>query len=109
MARKYEYSPGRYAWNPEKCEEVVLIAGYEEVARFVRPDETWTAEFEHHFFDHGNGIAVEYLDHINAVRKRRGLAPIMLKETDIYDYARSYDKQLKATHRQRLRDELRGA
>ena len=33
MARKYEYMPGRYAWNLEKCEEEVLIAAYDEICR----------------------------------------------------------------------------
>ena len=35
MARKYEYRPGHYAWNLEKCEEEMLIAAYEEVCRFI--------------------------------------------------------------------------
>src|SRR5947209_7467699 len=93
MARKYEYNSGRYAWNLEKCEEVVLVAGYDEICRFIAPEQTWRTEFENHFFDHGNGIAVEFLDQINAVRKRRGLSSILITETDIYDYARSHDKQ----------------
>ena len=75
MARRYEYTPGRFAWNLEKCEEEVLIAAYDEVRRFIPPEQTWKAGFENHFFDHGDGVAVEFLDSINAVRRRRALVP----------------------------------
>jgi hypothetical protein len=106
MARKYEYMPGRYAWNLEKCEEEVLIAAYDEICRFVPPDQRWKADFENHFFDHGNGVAVEFVDAINAVRRRRVLDVITIRETDVYDYARSPDKLLKSNQRRRIREEL---
>jgi hypothetical protein len=109
MARKYEYVPGRYASSLEKCEEEILIAGYDEVSRFIPPDQTWKLDFENHFFDHGNGFALEFLDHINATRRRRGLDQIEIKETDIYDYARSPDKLMKSNHRRRIREELKEA
>jgi hypothetical protein len=51
MARRYEYRPARYAWNLEKCEEEILIAAFEEICRFIPPDQTWKADFENHFFD----------------------------------------------------------
>jgi hypothetical protein len=35
--------------------EEVLIAGYEEIRRFIPPDQRWMVDFENHFFDHGNG------------------------------------------------------
>ena len=57
-----KYMPGRYAWNLERCEEEVLIATYDEICRFVPPEQRWKADFENHFFDHGNGIAVEFLE-----------------------------------------------
>jgi hypothetical protein len=107
MARRYEYMPGHHAWNLEKCEEEILIAGYEEICRFIPPDQRWKADFENHFFDHGNGVAVEFLDSINAVRRRRGLDVIVIRETDIYDYGRSPDKLLKSNHRRRVREELK--
>jgi hypothetical protein len=109
MARKYEYMPERYAWNFEKCEEEVVIAAYDEICRFIPPDLTWKADFETHFFDHGNGVAVEFLDLINAVRTRRGLAVIAIRETDVYDYGRTPDKLLKSNQRRRVRDELTNA
>ena len=62
MARKFEYKPGGFAWNPEKCEEIVVIAGYDEIARYVPPDQVWKVEFENHFFGHGNGLAFDHLD-----------------------------------------------
>jgi hypothetical protein len=109
MARKYEYTPGRHAWNLEKCEEEVLIAAYEEICRFIPPEQRWKIEFENHFFDHGNGVAVEFLDSVNAARRRRGLDAIVIRETDVFDYARSPDKLLKSSHRRRVREELRDA
>lgn len=109
MARKYEYMTGRYAWNPETCEEELLIAAYEEIRRFIPPDQTWKAGFENHFFDHGDGVAFEFVDSINAVRRRRGLDVIVIRETDVFDYARSPDKLLKSNQRRRLREELNSA
>jgi len=109
MGRKYEYMSGRYAWNLEKCEEEILIAAYDEICRVIPPSQTWKAEFENHFFDHGNGVAVEFLDSINAVRRRRGLGVILIRETDIYDYGRSKDKLFKSNHRRRVQDELKNA
>jgi hypothetical protein len=106
MARRYEYMPGRHAWNLEKCEEEILIAGYEEICRFIPPDQRWKADFENHFFDHGNCVAVEFIDALNAVRRRRGL-DVIVRETDIYDYGRSPDKLLKSNHRRRVREELK--
>ena len=96
MARRYECMPGRYAWNLEKCEEEILIAGYEEICRYIPADQRWRAEFENHFFDHGSGIAVDYVDRINAVRRRRGVDEIVIRETDILDYRRSLDKMFTA-------------
>jgi hypothetical protein len=61
MARKYEYRTGRYAWNLEKCEEELLIAAYDEICCFIPPDQTWKANFENHFFDHGDGISFDDL------------------------------------------------
>jgi hypothetical protein len=109
MGRKYEYMIGRYAWNLEKCEEEILIAAYDEICRVIPPSQTWKADFENHFFDHGNGVSVEFLDSINAVRRRRGLGVIVIRETDIYDYGRSTDKLFKSNHRRRVQDELKNA
>lgn len=109
MARKYEYMAGRFAWNLEQCEEEVLIAAYDEICRFVPAGQMWKAEFENHFFDHGNGVAFDFLDAINAVRRRRGLNVVMIRETDVFDYARTPDKLLRSNHRRRVREELANA
>src|ERR1700748_1750536 len=100
MARMFECCPGRYAWNLEKCEEEILIAGYDEILRFVPADQTWKVDFEYHFFQRGHGLAFESLDSINGVRRRRGLDEIVIRETMIYDYARSTDRLLRAQQRQ---------
>lgn len=68
MARKWEITNGVYAWNMEKCEELLLIASYEEIKPFVTPAMTWAAEFENHFYQHGNGTAVSSLDCITQRR-----------------------------------------
>jgi hypothetical protein len=109
MARKYECSPGRYAWNLEKCEEEVLIEAYDEIVGFIPPGQTWKANFENHFFETGNGVAADFLDAINAVRRRRGLDVIVIRETDVYEYGRSPDKLLKSNQRRRVRQELSDA
>jgi hypothetical protein len=109
MARKYEYMPGRLAWCFEKCEELILIGAYEEIRQFVRPDLTWPREFENHFYDQGNGIACDFIDRINALRRRRGRDALHTKETDILDYGRSTDKLFKSEYRRRMRDEFRQA
>jgi hypothetical protein len=106
MARKFEYGPGRYAWNLETCEEEILIAGYREVCRFIPADHKWKARFEINFFEEGNGVSEDYIEEINAVRRRRGLSLIEIRETGVYDYGRSPDKHLKATQRRQIRDEL---
>jgi hypothetical protein len=107
MARKYEYVPGRNAWNLKKCEEELLIAGYEEICHFIQPDERWKAAFENHFFGRGNGVAFDFLDSINTVRRRQGLEVIVIRETYIYDYGRSPDNLLKSNHRRQVREELK--
>jgi hypothetical protein len=109
MGLMFECCPGRHAWNLEKCEEEVLIAGYDEILRFVPANQTWKAEFEYHFFDRGNGLAFESLAAINGVRRRRGLDEIVIRETMIYDYARSTDRLLKAQQRREVREDLKSA
>jgi hypothetical protein len=109
MARKYEYVSGRHAWNLEKCEEEVLIAGYDEIRRFIPPEQRWNIDFEYHFFDQGSGITVEFLDSINSVRRRRGLDIIEIRETNVYDYARSHDRSARSKNRRQVREELENA
>ena len=106
MARKFEYGPGRYAWNLETCEEEILIAGYQEIYQYIPSDQTWKTLFENRFFDHGNGLSAEFLTAINTVRRRRALELITIRETDVYDYGRSSNKHLKATQRRQVREEL---
>jgi hypothetical protein len=106
MARKWEIAPGQYAWNFEECEEFVLIAGYEDIKPYIPPDQTWVAEFENHFYQHGNGVAFRFVDEINAVRRRQVLPKLEFRETDVYDYGRSTNKLMKSEHRQRAREEV---
>ena len=108
MAQKFEI-PGGYAWNPEQCEEEILIAGYYEIYRNIPHVQTWKYDFETHFFELGDGIAAASVDSINAVRRRCGLDAIVIRETDVYDYGRSCDRRVKADHRRRIREELKDA
>jgi hypothetical protein len=109
MGRKFEHAQGRYAWNLEACEEEILIAGYDEIRRFIPPGQTWTIDFENRFFGWGTGVAVEFLDSINAVRRRRSLDEIVIRETDVYDYGRCLDKPFRSNQRRRVREELNTA
>jgi hypothetical protein len=106
VARKWEISAGQYAWNFEECEELVLIAGYEEIRLCIAPDQTWVAEFENHFYQHGNGVAFRFVDEINAVRRRQILPKLEFRETDVYDYGRSTNKLMKSERRQHVREEI---
>jgi hypothetical protein len=109
MARKFEigYDPGRYAWALEQCEEELLIVAYDEICRFIPADQTWKHSFENHFFDFGDPVTAVSVDLINVVRKRRGLAPIVLRETNVSDYGRSRDKSSKSNRRHKVREELK--
>jgi hypothetical protein len=109
VARKWEITNGVFAWNMEQCEELVLIAGYEEVKPNITPGSKWADEFENHFYQHGNGIAFSYIDEINAVRRRLVLPRLDYKETDVLEYGRSSNKLLKSETRRRVREEIMSA
>jgi hypothetical protein len=109
MARKYEYRPGHYGWALEKSEEDVLIAAYEEIRPYIPPAQIWKVEFESHYYDYGDGVTAEFLDQINATRKRRRLDVITIRETEVYEYARSSDRPFKADRRRRFREEFNSA
>jgi hypothetical protein len=106
MARKYAFGTNRFAWNLNRCEEILIITAYNEIARFVPPDLEWLHEFEHIFYDAGKGIGFHLLAAINEVRKRKRLKPLVLRETDIGPNERRLDSTLRAKERRRLRDEL---
>lgn len=97
--------PGSFAWNMERCEEILLIAAYEEIKPFIPAGEDWAASFENHFYQHGNAVAFYFIDDINAARRRKNLAKLDYKETDVLDYGRSPDKMMKSEFRQRSRRE----
>ena len=109
MGRMWELKPDHYAWNLERCEELLLIAGYEEIKPFILNTESWIADFENHFYQHGNGVAFYFVDYINAARRRKNLPKMVFLETDVVEYGRSSDKMMKSEHRQRVRDELAAA
>jgi hypothetical protein len=109
MARKWEITESKYAWNFEECEELLLIAAYEEIKPFVPLSSQWMAEFENHYYQHGNGVAFTYIDHINAARRRRNLETLDVIETDVLEYGRSTDKLAKSEFRRRARAEYTGA
>jgi hypothetical protein len=109
MARKWEISEGKPAWNFEECEEVYFIAGYEEIKPYIPPNAPWMAEFETHYYSHGNGVAFSYIDEINSVRRRRNLPTIDIQETDVLDYGRSTNKLMKSQFRKRTREEYNSA
>ncbi len=109
MGRMWELKPDHYAWNLERCEELLLIASYEEIKPFIVNIENWVADFENHFYQHGNGVAFYFVDHINAARRRKTLPKLAFSETDVFEYGRSPDKMMKSEHRQRVRDELAAA
>lgn len=106
MARKFEINPGQYAWHPERCEEVVIIAAYQDIERYIAPDTKWHREFEYMFFEQGKGLAAHNIAYINAERARKKMSPVTLVETNVGDYPRYADYSEKAEQRQRLRSEM---
>jgi hypothetical protein len=106
MARKWEISEGVFAWNMEESEELYLIAGYEEIKRYITPQAQWAKDFEQHFYHHGNGIAFAFIDQINAERRRRFLPTLEFTETDVLEYGRSTNKLMKSERRRQVREEI---
>ena len=107
MARKFEYRPEHYAWHLEKCEEELFILAYEEICRFIPADQKWKTLFEINFFDQGWGLSFEDLESINSVRRRRGLLDVVVRETGVYEYGRTPDKQMKSNQRRQVREDLK--
>src|SRR3977135_348392 len=105
MARKFPVTMGKWAWSPDRCEEVVLIQGYQEIRPYIAPNENWRAEFEMNFYERGAALGFHHLAMVNAARKRKGLRPIVFLETDISVYAREKDRALRGQRRCELRDE----
>jgi hypothetical protein len=106
MARKFPVTKGKWAWSPDRCEEVALILGYEEIRPYIAPNENLRAEFEMNFYERGAALGFHHLAMINDARKRKGLRPIVFLETDISEYARGTDRALRGQCRCELRDEL---
>jgi hypothetical protein len=106
MARKYSCVPGRFYWNLEQCEEELFIALYVKTSDAIPRDQEWERRLEHFFFELGKGLGFAELNQLNAALKSRGLDPIEFRETEIGDYARSRDEQMKSQHRKQLREEF---
>lgn len=106
MARIYEIAPNHLAYNFERCEETVLVDAYLSVMRCIPPTEGWRHEFENHFFQHGNGVSAQFIEHINVHLRRKGLPTLNVRETDLSEYGRSLDKGMKSNNRRSLRLEL---
>jgi hypothetical protein len=106
MARKFCSHTGKWAWNPDRAEEIVLILGYEEIRAYIPPDAGWRREFEMFFYERGSALGFHHLGLINGARKRKGLRPIVFLETDISDYGRELDRGVRTQRRCDLRDEL---
>ena len=106
MTYKYEYMTGRCAYNLEKCEEEIFIAGYVETLRFIPSGQIWQRGLEDRFFERGEGLACEYLNEVNTVRMGHGLEQIEFRETALGDYALSRDKLMKSQRRCQIRAEF---
>jgi hypothetical protein len=89
------------AWNLEQCEELVLIAGYEEIRPFLStPEQRWAADFEQHYFVTGDAILARTIDEqINPVRRRKELPLLEFQQTDVSEYSRTNNKKLRAERR----------
>jgi hypothetical protein len=107
MARKFELSVGKYAWNFDRCEEILVITGYNEILRFIAPDHTlWSRDFERLFYDQGTPLGFYLIERINEVRKRKNLKALTFRETDVSEYGRVTDRSERAKARRALRDQI---
>jgi len=57
------------------------------------------------FYNHGHGLLVSDLDHVNAVCLRKALVPLTMRETNPGQYGRNTNHAYKATTQSMLRDE----
>lgn len=106
MARKYTYMDGRYVgWGMEECEERLLIAYFNQIEGRIRPGSRWPDDFRSRFYQGGEGVSDRNLGFINAERRRCYWEPFAVKETAVYDYAKSADRSGKAKVRQQILDE----
>lgn len=107
MGRKYEYKTGTqtfHGWGMERCEEQVFIAYWHEVKHRIPAVEGWGRVLEDHFYVHGNGIGLNYVDSMNRLRRRCDLDELEIHETDIYEYGRNPNRTWKAAQRRDMRD-----
>jgi hypothetical protein len=107
MARKYEYQPNRFGLAMEACEERVIIALFTDVEGRAVGQE-WTHQFRHFFYNSGVGVAITYINAINAVRRRGGRDEVHFAETIPGDYCMMNDRTIKAKLRQTWVTEYRG-
>ncbi len=108
MARKFELSSGKYAWSLDRCEEILVITAYNEIVRFIAPDQAaiWSHDFERLFFEKGAPLGFYLIERINDVRKRKNLKTLTFRETDVSEYGRITDRAERAKARRALRDEI---
>jgi hypothetical protein len=104
MARKFEIGRNRYAWNPEQCEEHLLIAAFHDIQSRLPPSLPWVEDFLDHFYHRGSGVAFDTLVQLNIHLRRLGQPTITFVETDLSDHGRTEDRALKAQLRCRSRD-----
>jgi hypothetical protein len=97
----------KYGWAMERCEEKVLIACYENIALRIPANTFWKADFEDHFFRHGNGVSESYLNHVSADCRRQNHPTVVIVETAVYEYARSFDKPRKCEMRRTMLQEYK--
>jgi hypothetical protein len=107
MARKIEISSGKYAWNLDRCEEILTIIDYNEIVRFIPPAQAmWSRDFEDVFYQKGAPLGFYLIDRINDVRKRKNLKTLTFRETDLSEYGRIIDRAERAKARRALRDQI---
>src|SRR5438067_1120844 len=106
MARRFEAAPGKFCWNPERCEEILITHAYNQIAPFIPPGATWSRDFEMYWYERGAALADTDLAYINQERRRKKLKPLLLVETDVGEYARERDKSIRAELRRELREQM---
>lgn len=99
MARKFNSTATHVCWGTNLCEEMFIIASFENIKRYIRPGSAWKSEYEDRFYTKGQAISQTTINFINLELKRQSMKEINLVETDIGEYARENDTSKRAKFR----------
>lgn len=96
MAKLVVLEHGKRLWALTEAEDFVILDAIDKMNQFARPDDTRWGEMKSHYLDYGRMFADHYLMHLNGYLKRKGHAPIVLRNghSDSHSVLNGQDKAL---------------